>query len=362
MIRNQIFFKEINNMLIRLPAPINISYFWNFGSCLGVMLVLQVLSGIFLSMLYVSHSDVTFKKVNYIMMDSNYGWCIRLIHTVGASFLMLLIYLHMMRGLYYKRYVNTRAWLIGTILLFMMMGTAFLGYVLPWGQMSFWGATVITNLITTIPYYGESIVSWLWGGFSVSGYTLTRFFSFHFLLPMLIIIFSLLHLLMIHSLGAGNILGTPSNVKIDFWPFYGYKDLYGFFIMFFFFFLFVFFFSYSLMDSENFMAANPSVTPLHIKPEWYFLFAYAMLRSIPNKTAGVLVLVFSIMVFFLFPFLNIKKNYNFTFLYKILFFFWVFNFILLTWLGGCPVKMVFNFFSQVCGIIYFFLLFLLMYV
>nr|YP_009114975.1 cytochrome b [Didemnum vexillum]AIZ58122.1 cytochrome b [Didemnum vexillum]UYK51626.1 cytochrome b [Didemnum vexillum] len=361
MFRNFLIVKQINSTVVRLPAPMNISFFWNFGSCLGFLLVMQILTGLFLSMMYISESKYTFQNMNYMMMDNNFGWVLRLMHTIGASFLMLVLYLHLLRGFYYKRFVNKGAWNIGVILMILMMGTAFLGYVLPWGQMSFWGATVITNLITTIPFIGDSIVSWLWGGFSVSGYTLTRFFSFHFILPFSIILFSLFHLLMIHNLGAGNTLGTSSNLKIDFWPFFGYKDVLGFFFLFFFYFFFIFFLPYNLMDPENFMMANPGVTPLHIKPEWYFLFAYAMLRSIPNKVLGVLVLVFSILVFFLLPYGNKNLKMNFFFIYKLVFFFWVFNFILLTWLGGCPVKIYYNFLSQISGILYFFLIFLMLY-
>lgn len=361
MLRNQIIFKEINNIFIRLPAPVNISYFWNFRSCLGLLLILQLLSRIILSIIYVSNSDITFNKINYIIIDNNYRWILRFIHAIRASFIILVLYLHLLRRLYFKRYVNKIAWNAGTILILIIIATAFLGYVLPWGQISFWRATVITNLITTVPFIRDSIVKWLWGGFSVSRYTLTRFFSFHFILPILIVVVSILHLLVIHSLGARNILGTPSNLKIDFWPFFGFKDLFRFFVLMFFYFVFIFYNPYSLIDSENFIAANPSVTPLHIKPEWYFLFAYAILRSIPNKTARVLVLVLSIVIFFLFPLGNTKVNYNYYFFYKLLFFFFIFNFTILTWLRRCPVKLVFNFFSQICRIIYFFLLFLLIY-
>ena len=223
MLRNQFFFKEFNNILIRLPAPINISYFWNFRSCLRLILILQLISRIILSMLYVSFSDITFKKINIIIIDNNYRWLLRFIHTIRASFLIIISYLHLLRGLYYKRYVNSKAWLIRVLLLIFMIRTAFLGYVLPWGQISFWRATVITNLITTIPYIREYTVNWLWRGFSVSRYTLTRFFSFHFLLPIIITLLSIFHLLMIHSLRARNILRTSSNLKIDFWPFLDIK-------------------------------------------------------------------------------------------------------------------------------------------
>jgi len=360
MFRNKFFFKEVNSILIRLPAPINISYFWNFRSCLRLLLTIQILTGVFLSIFYISFSDITFKKINYLIIDNNFRWSLRLLHTVGASILMLLLYFHLIRGLYYKRYANSKAWNFRIILIILIIRAAFLRYVLPWRQISFWGATVITNLITTVPFIRESIVKWLWRRFSVSRYTLNRFFSFHFLLPILIIIFSLIHLLMIHERGAGNILRTPSNLKLDFWPFFRYKDLFGFFILFFAFLIILIYYPYSLIDPENFIKANPSITPLHIKPEWYFLFAYAILRSIPNKTARVLVLVFSILVFFLFPLSNIKKI-NYTFLYKFFFFMWVFNFLLLTWLRRCPVKSVYNIFSQVAGIFYFFFIFFLIY-
>ena len=361
MFRYKFIFKEVNNILIRLPAPVNISYFWNFRSCLRILLALQVISRIFLSILYTSESNYTFKNVNNIIIDNNFRWTIRLIHTVGASFLILLLYLHFLRRFFYKRYVNKRAWIIRVILIIIMIRTAFLGYVLPWRQISFWRATVITNLITTIPYIREPIVNWLWRRFSVSGYTLTRFFSFHFILPFGIILFSLLHLLVIHTIRARNLLRTSSNLKIDFWPFFRYKDLLGFFLLFFCYFFFIFFYPYNLIDPENFLIANPSITPLHIKPEWYFLFAYAILRCIPNKTARVIVLVLSILVFFLFPFANNKKKIKFNYIYKFFFFIWLFNFFLLTWLGRCPVKVYFNFLSQISRIIYFFLLFVLMF-
>ena len=352
--------KQINNTIIRLPTPANISYFWNFRSCLGLFLFLQILTRVFLSIFYTTFSLNTFNSLNTIIMDNNNGWLIRLIHTIGASFLIMLMYLHFLRRLYYKRFLNTKAWFVRVILIIIIIRTAFLRYVLPWGQISFWGATVITNLITTIPFIREPIVNWLWRRFTVSGFTLNRFFSFHFILPFLIIFFSLIHLLSIHTKRSRNILRTFSNFKLDFWPYYGIKDIFRFFFVFFFFFFFLCFYPYSLMDPENFLKANPSITPLHIKPEWYFLFAYAILRCIPNKLIRVLVLVFSIIVFFILPFAFNKYNkYNFNFSYKLIFFLWLFNFIFLTWLRRCPVKLYFNFFSQISRILYFFFLFIL---
>nr|CUH72606.1 cytochrome b [Rhopalaea idoneta] len=346
----------------RLPSPINISYFWNFGSLVGLFLVSQIITGVFLTMHYSSNMFFAFDSVSHIIYDVNYGWLMRYMHINGASFFIGLIYFHFCRGLYYKRYSSLHAWMIGVTLLILSMLTAFLGYVLPWGQMSFWGATVITNLVSAVPYVGTDIVYWLWGGYSVSAPTLSRFYTFHFLFPLIIALFSVVHLYFIHSSGgSGNPVGFFSNsLKIDFWPYFGVKDVLGFFSFFFLFLFLSFFFSDMMSDPDNYGKANPLVTPVHIKPEWYFLFAYAILRSIPNKLLGVLSLVFSILVFYILPF-GFKK-FSSSFFYQVFFWFWLFNFCMLTWLGGCPVKDIFNYMSQVGGVVYFFVLFLLLFV
>nr|YP_003331399.1 cytochrome b [Aplidium conicum]CAX68848.1 cytochrome b [Aplidium conicum] len=346
---------------VRLPSPVNISYFWNFGSCVGFFLIVQILTGLFLSMHYSPDVNLSFDSLTHIIMDVNFGWSLRYIHMNGASMFLALIYLHTSRGLYYKRYGNFHAWSVGVLMLALSMLSAFLGYVLPWGQMSFWGATVITNMISALPVYGTNVVYWLWGGYSVAGPTLSRFFTFHFIFPLIIAFLALIHLYFIHGGGgSGNPLGMFSDsYKISFWPYYGYKDILGLIFLLFFFLINVFFFSDTFSDPDNYTQANPLVTPVHIKPEWYFLFAYAMLRSIPNKLLGVLSLVFSILVFFFMPLGNSKLTC--TLIYQILFWMWVFNFIMLTWLGGCPVKDVFNYLSQLGGIVYFLLLFFLLF-
>nr|YP_009029843.1 cytochrome b [Clavelina oblonga]CAL24385.1 cytochrome b [Clavelina oblonga] len=354
MIRNGALVNLLYGSFVRLPSPINISYMWNFGSTIGLFLVSQILTGIFLTMHYISDVTLAFDSVVHIINEVNYGWIIRYMHMNGASFFLGLIYLHIGRGVYYKRYYSTFAWIIGVILLVLSMLTAFLGYVLPWGQMSFWGATVITNMVSALPKYGTMIVYWLWGGFSVGAPTLTRFYTFHFLFPFLIAIFAILHLYFIHSSGgSGNPLGMYSdNMKIPFWPYYGIKDILGYIVVYSMFLLVVFFFSDTFSDPDNYQKANPLVTPVHIKPEWYFLFAYAILRSIPNKLLGVISLIMSVLIFIFLPFSQGK--FSMSVMYQLVFWLWVFDFMILTWLGGCPVKTVFNFMSQVFGLFYFF--------
>ena len=279
-------FKIINDLVISLPSPVALSYMWNFGSLLGLCLVVQIITGIFLAMHYCSDASLAFKTVVHIMRDVNYGWAIRLIHANGASMFFLCVYMHIARGFYYGSYLRTKLWASGLLLFVLMMATAFLGYVLPWGQMSFWGATVITNFFSAIPYVGDSIVFWLWGGFSVGNATLTRFFSFHYLFPFIIAALVIVHLIILHEQGSNNPNGTGNDSdKVSFHPYFIVKDLYGFFLLGILFSFFVFFYPNYLGDAENFIASNPLVTPIHIVPEWYFLFAYAILRAIPNKSA-----------------------------------------------------------------------------
>nr|UXW88415.1 cytochrome b [Afissula kambaitana] len=300
--------KIINNSLVDLPSPSNISLLWNYGSLLGLCLMIQILTGIFLSMHYCPNTELAFNSVSHICRDVNFGWFMRTIHANGASLFFICIYIHVGRGLYYSSYNLLHTWMIGVMILFLTMATAFLGYVLPWGQMSFWGATVITNLVSAIPYLGNSIVIWLWGGFAVDNATLTRFFSFHFLLPFIISAMVLIHLLFLHQTGSNNPLGTNSNLdKIPFHPFFTFKDLLGFILLIFFLMIIIILNPYLLGDPDNFIPANPLVTPVHIQPEWYFLFAYTILRSIPNKLGGVIALVLSIAILFILPFTNKKK-------------------------------------------------------
>nr|UFR82940.1 cytochrome b [Dynastes hercules hercules] len=348
--------KIINNSLIDLPTPSNISAWWNFGSLLGLCLMIQLITGIFLAMHYTAHVDHAFNSVIHICRDVNYGWLLRTLHANGASFFFVCIYLHIGRGMYYSSYTLHLTWSVGVIILFMTMATAFLGYVLPWGQMSFWGATVITNLLSAIPYLGNAIVQWLWGGFAIDNATLTRFFTFHFLLPFIIAAMILIHLLFLHQTGSNNPLGLNSNIdKVPFHPYFVFKDLVGFLIMSMMLTFLVLTNPYLLSDPENFIPANPLVTPIHIQPEWYFLFAYAILRSIPNKLGGVIALFMSISILFIMPFINKKKFLSTQFypVNKILFWSFLTITLLLTWIGARPVEDPFILTGQILTCLYF---------
>nr|ABV64559.1 cytochrome b [Gymnothorax isingteena] len=348
--------KIANDALIDLPTPSNISAMWNFGSLLGLCLITQILTGLFLAMHYTSDISTAFSSVAHICRDVNYGWLIRNLHANGASFFFICLYMHIARGLYYGSYLYKETWNIGVILILLVMMTAFVGYVLPWGQMSFWGATVITNLLSAVPYVGNTLVQWIWGGFSVDNATLTRFFAFHFLLPFVVLAATMLHLLFLHETGSNNPAGLNSDSdKIPFHPYFSYKDLLGFIIMLTALTSLALFYPNVLGDPDNFTPANPMVTPPHIKPEWYFLFAYAILRSIPNKLGGVLALLFSILILMLVPLLHTSKQRALTFrpASQVLFWLLVADMLVLTWIGGMPVEHPFIIIGQTASVLYF---------
>lgn len=349
-------FKIINNSLIDLPTPSNISIWWNFGSLLGLCLIIQIITGIFLAIHYTSNIDLAFSRISHICRDVNYGWLLRTIHANGASFFFICIYLHVGRGIYYGSYHFTPTWIIGVILFFLVIGTAFIGYVLPWGQISFWGATVITNLLSAIPYLGTTIVQWLWGGFAVDNATLNRFFSFHFIFPFVVLALTVIHLIFLHLTGSNNPLGLKNNRdKISFHPYFTTKDLTGFVIIIIILISLTLVSPYYLGDPDNFIPANPLVTPVHIQPEWYFLFAYAILRSIPNKLGGVIALVLSIAILFILPISNnsIFQRSQFYPINKILFWRIVTIILLLTWIGARPVEFPFIITGQILTFTYF---------
>nr|ALR69013.1 cytochrome b [Taeniacara candidi] len=356
--KSYIVLKDANHALFDLPAPSSISVWWNFGSLMGVCLTAQILTGLFLAMHYSPDISSAFLSIAHICRDVNYGWLIRNIHANGASLFFVCIYIHISRGLYYGSYHYQATWNVGVILLLMLMMTAFVGYVLPWGQMSFWGATVITNLLSAIPYIGHSLVQWIWGGFSVDGATLTRFFTFHFILPFVISATILLHLIYLHDTGSSNPLGLDPNAdKIPFHPYFSIKDLLGFVILLITLITLALFLPYLLSDPDNFTPANPLVTPPHIKPEWYFLFAYAILRSIPNKLGGVMALLSSILVLLLVPILNPSKMRSLIFrpLSQLVFWLLVVDVIMLTWIGAMPVEHPFTALGQGASFLYFFI-------
>nr|UHY94363.1 cytochrome b [Folsomia candida] len=348
--------KIANNALVDLPAPINISAWWNFGSLLGLCLVTQILTGLFLAMHYTADVAISFNTVAHITRDVNYGWLLRVFHANGASMFFIALYLHVGRGIYYSSYTYTMTWTMGVLILFLVMATAFMGYVLIWGQMSFWAATVITNLLSAIPYVGVMLVQWIWGGFAVDNATLTRFFTFHFVLPFIIAGMTLVHLLFLHQTGSNNPLGVNSNSdKIPFHPYYSFKDLFGFIVLMWSLSSLALMYPYLLGDTENFIPANPLVTPVHIQPEWYFLFAYAILRSIPNKLGGAAALVVSIAILLILPITqkNNLKSTQFNPLNQMNFWLMINIVILLTWIGARPAEDPYIFVGQILTLAYF---------
>jgi len=354
--KNHPLLKIANRALVDLPAPSNISAWWNFGSLLGLCLGLQIVTGLFLAIHYTANIDLAFSRVAHICRDVNYGWLLRTIHANGASFFFICLYLHTGRGIYYGSYLFLHTWSIGVIIIFLVIGTAFLGYVLPWGQISFWGATVITNLASAIPYVGTDLVQWLWGGFAVDNATLTRFFTFHFLFPFIVAAAVIVHLLFLHQTGSNNPLGLPNNIdKIPFHHYFTLKDLFGILVLIAALLLLTLLDPYLLGDPDNFIPANPLVTPAHIQPEWYFLFAYAILRSIPNKLGGVVSLVLSIAILLILPFTHKGKFRRLTFypINQVIFWSLVSIVFLLTWIGARPVEDPYILTGQVLTVLYF---------
>ena len=353
-------FSFMDHELNEYPTPKNLNYFWNFGSLAGVSLVIMIVTGIVLAMSYTPHVDYAFQSVERIMRDVNHGWLLRYIHMNGASFFFIVVFIHIFRGLYYGSYKAPREllWILGVLILLLMMATAFMGYVLPWGQMSFWGATVITNLFSAVPFIGDSIVTLLWGGFSVDNPTLNRFFALHYLMPFLIVGVVILHLVALHRFGSNNPIGIdPSGPQdtVPFHPYYTIKDFFGLSIFLTLFAAAIFFFPNFMGHPDNYIPANPMQTPAHIVPEWYFLPFYAILRAVPDKLGGVLAMFGAIAVLFILPWLDRSpiRSGNFRPIFKI--FFWVFfaDCIALGYLGGMPAEGIYVVLSRVATAWYF---------
>ena len=358
LLTNNPILSILNNHLIEYPTPVNLSYFWGFGSLAGVSLMIQIITGICLSMHYTPHTTLAFISVEHIMRDVNYGWLFRYTHANGASMFFIVVYAHMARGLFYSSYAKPRQWVwyTGLILFILMMATAFTGYVLPWGQMSYWGATVITNLFSSIPLIGESITYWLWGGFSVDNATLNRFYTIHFLLPFVIAGLTILHISLLHVHGSTNPLGVCTDIDcVSFYPYFFYKDLFGFFIYLFIFTILVFYYPDLLGHPDNYIPANPLVTPAHIVPEWYFLIFYAILRSVPDKLGGVALMGAAIVIMFFLPNLYNPKilGPRFKPLFTVMFWLFINDVFWLGYLGGQSAIGINITMSQICTLFYF---------
>jgi quinol-cytochrome oxidoreductase complex cytochrome b subunit len=368
IIKSNNFFEAIYYAGINHSSPTNLSYMWNFGSLALLILLLQIMTGFFLACYYTPNLDLAFISVEKIMRDVNNGWLIRYLHSNGASMFFIIVYLHILRGMYFSSYTYPRqfVWLIGVVILLLMIIAAFLGYVLPWGQMSYWGATVITNLVSAIPFIGKQLVFWLWGGYSLNNASLTRFYALHFLIPFLILALVIIHILTLHQVGSNNPLGISSFVDSTYFsPYYIVKDIFGILLYLIFFIIFIFFFPQILGHPDNYIFANPMVTPTHIVPEWYFLVQYAILRSIPSKLLGVIALLMSIIILMTLPWLRIGYIYNLKFKPISKFFFWIFliNVLLLGWLGANPVQYPYTQVSQFLSLTYFiYILFILPFV
>ena len=362
-ILKQPVFSVINDHLIDYPSPSNLNYLWGFGSLAGLCLVVQIATGIFLAMHYTPHIDFAFLSVEHIMRDVEGGWLLRYAHANGASMFFIAVYMHMFRGLYYGSYASPRevVWCVGVVILLLMILTAFIGYVLPWGQMSFWGATVITSLASAIPVVGDTIVNWLWGGFSVDNATLNRFYSLHYLLPFIIAGASIVHIAALHQYGSNNPLGANSSTdKVAFYPYFYVKDLVGWVAFAIFFSVFVFFYPNFLGHPDNYIPANPMSTPAHIVPEWYFLWVYAILRSIPNKLGGVAAIALVFIALLALPFINTAETRSSSFrpIHKKLFWLLVADSVILVWIGLMPVEDPYIIIGQLASV-YFFLYFLI---
>lgn len=358
LVKQHTLVSQLYHFIYYYPGPSNLTYFWNFGSLALVCLMVQLVTGIALAMHYVPNVLLAFISVEHIMRDVNNGWLLRYLHANGASMFFIVVYVHIFRGLYYGSYMHPREelWGSGVIILLLMILTAFLGYVLPWGQMSFWAATVITNLASAVPVVGTEIVYWLWGGFSVDNATLNRFFSFHYLLPFVILGLVILHLVFLHETGSNNPLGVfYTGDVIPFTPFFTVKDVFGLFVFFLFFAGIVFFLPNLLGHPDNYIEANPMVTPAHIVPEWYFLPFYAILRSIPSKLGGVIFMVLAIVVLLFLPILlrSEIRSGQFRPFYKFIFWFILVNCFILGWIGGNSIEYPYYGVGQVATAFYF---------
>ena len=353
-------FSTLKHTLVDYPTPRNLNYWWNFGSLAGIFLLIQIITGIVLAMHYTPSVEGAFASIEHIMRDVNYGWLIRYIHMNGASFFFIVVYIHIFRGLYYGSYKSPREvlWWLGLTILLLMMATAFMGYVLPWGQMSFWGATVITNLFSAVPIVGTAVVEWLWGGFAVDNALLNRFFALHYLFPFLIVGVVILHIVALHTHGSNNPLGIDKKGpqdSIPFHPYYTIKDLFGLSFVLTIFVFVVFFAPDYLGHPDNYIPADPLKTPAHIVPEWYFLPFYAILRAVPDKLGGVIAMISAILILFVLPWLDTSKVRSATFrpIYKKLYWFLVVDIIVLTWIGGSPAEGNFILIGQIATIYYF---------
>jgi ubiquinol-cytochrome c reductase cytochrome b subunit len=353
-------FSYLHHEMHEYPTPKNLNYWWNFGSLAGVCLVIQIVSGIVLAMHYTPHTLMAFDSTEHIMRDVNYGWLLRYIHANGGSMFFLVVYIHFFRGLYFGSYKAPREllWMIGVVIIILMMATAFMGYVLPWGQMSFWGATVITNLFSAIPVVGDPIVTWLWGGFTVDNPTLNRFFSLHYLLPFVILGIVVVHVLALHQHGSNNPIGIeikgPQD-SIPFHPYYTMKDMFGLMVFMLFFTYWVFFNPNYLGHPDNYIPANPLVTPAHIVPEWYLLPFYAILRAVPSKLGGVVLMFAALIVLFLLPWLDTSKvrSARFRPIYRQFFWLIVIDCIVLGWIGANPPEGIYIVIGRIATTYYF---------